>query len=90
MKEKKETVAAALRYNPGEDQAPKVVAVGKGDLAKAIERLAGEHHIPLYRDETLAHALKELGLGKEIPPELYEAVAKILAHVAILDKKMLK
>lgn len=90
MKGKKEAVAAALRYNPGEDQAPKVVAVGKGDLATAIERLAEEHNIPLYRDETLAHTLTELGLGTEIPPELYEAVAKILAHVAILDKKMLK
>ncbi|GAB6178867.1 EscU/YscU/HrcU family type III secretion system export apparatus switch protein [Desulfotomaculum defluvii] len=87
MKKKKERVAAALRYQHGEDQAPRVVAIGKGDMATAIERLAKDHNIPLYRDETLARTLTELGIGTEIPPELYEAVAKILAHVMTLDKK---
>ncbi|ABO48816.1 flagellar biosynthesis [Desulforamulus reducens MI-1] len=90
MNRKKERVAAALRYHHGKDHAPTVVAVGKGDLATAIERLATEHNIPLYRDETLAHTLTELGLGTEIPPELYEAVAKILIHVAVLDQKIIK
>lgn len=87
MKKKGEKVAAALRYRHGEDNAPTIVAAGKGDMARSIEKLAREHNIPLYQDETLAHTLTELGLGVEIPPELYEAVAKILAHVATLDKK---
>ncbi len=89
-KPKKERVAAALRYRSGEDHAPTVVAVGQGEMAKTIEKLAQDHNIPLYRDATLAHTLVELGLGVEIPPQLYEAVAKILVHVAALDKKVLK
>ncbi len=44
-----------------------------------------KHNLPLYRDQALAHTLTELGLGVEIPPELYEAAAKILLHVAALD-----
>ena len=89
-KAKKERVAAALRYRQGENDAPTVVAVGKGHMAKAIEKLAQDHNIPLYQDATLAHTLVELGLGVEIPPQLYEAVAKVLVHVATLDKKVIK
>ncbi|WP_073237369.1 EscU/YscU/HrcU family type III secretion system export apparatus switch protein [Desulforamulus putei] len=90
MKAKRERVAAALRYRHGQDNAPTVVAVGKGDMASAIEKLARENNIPLYRDETLAHTLVELGLGVEIPRELYEAVARVLVHVAALDHKLTK
>ncbi|WP_238473322.1 EscU/YscU/HrcU family type III secretion system export apparatus switch protein [Desulforamulus profundi] len=53
-------------------------------------KIARENDIPLYRDETLAHTLVELGLGVEIPRELYEAVAKVLVHVAALDKKLIR
>lgn len=88
MKAKKEKIAAALRYNSGQDQAPKVVAAGKGAMATSIEKIARENNIPLYKDETLAHTLTELGLGVEIPPQLYEAVARILVHVAKVDKKL--
>ncbi|AQS58004.1 EscU/YscU/HrcU family type III secretion system export apparatus switch protein [Desulforamulus ferrireducens] len=83
---KKEPLAAALRYRHGKDQAPTVVAVGQGTMAKTIEKLAKEHNIPLYQDANLAQTLVELGLGVEIPPQLYEAVAKILVHVAALDE----
>lgn len=90
MKTKRERVAAALRYRHGRDHAPTVVAVGKGELAHAMEKIAMQNDIPLYRDETLAHTLVELGLGVEIPRQLYEAVAKVLVHVAVLDKKLTK
>ncbi|MEW6063763.1 MAG: EscU/YscU/HrcU family type III secretion system export apparatus switch protein [Bacillota bacterium] len=90
MKTKRERVAAALRYRQDRDNAPTVVAVGKGDMANAMEKIARENDIPLYRDETLAHTLVELGLGVEIPRELYEAVAKVLVHVAALDKKLIR
>ncbi|GAB6158676.1 EscU/YscU/HrcU family type III secretion system export apparatus switch protein [Desulfotomaculum varum] len=86
--QKKERVAAALRYRHGQDNAPRVVAAGRGELADAIEKLARQHSIPLYRDENLARTLVELGLGVEIPRELYEAVARVLAHVAALDNKL--
>lgn len=87
MKFKKEKVAAALRYRPVKDSAPTIIAAGKGEMAVAIEKLAQEHNIPLYKDQNLARSLTELGLGVEIPPQLYEAVAIILAHVARLDNE---
>jgi len=88
-KEKNHTrVAAALKYNLGEDSAPKVVAAGRGAVAKKIVEIANKENIPIHRDKVLAQALTELGIGVEIPPELYQAVAKILIQVARLDKKM--
>ncbi|MDO7789190.1 EscU/YscU/HrcU family type III secretion system export apparatus switch protein [Desulforamulus aquiferis] len=87
MTTRKPRVAAALRYRSQQDNAPIVVAAGKGDLAEAIEKLAKENNIPLYKDQHLAKTLTELGLGVEIPQELYQAVALILAHVANLDTK---
>ena len=45
---------------------------------------------PLYQDSTLAQTLAELGMGAEIPPELHEALVRILVHVAVLDKKITK
>ncbi|AEF93154.1 type III secretion exporter [Desulfotomaculum nigrificans CO-1-SRB] len=87
MAEDRVKLAAALRYRHGEDAAPVVVAAGKGELATAIEKIAREHNIPVYQDQHLARTLTELGLGVEIPPELYEVVAKILVHVAALDGK---
>lgn len=90
IRRKKEPVAAALRYRHGQDKAPTVVAVGKGAMAQNIEKLARDHNVPLYQDASLARTLVELGLGVEIPPQLYEAVAKILVHVAALDHKEIK
>lgn len=81
-------VAAALRYNHGKDQVPVVVAVGKGDLAAKIKEIAEKEKIPIYRDTVLAQALVRLGADAEIPPELYNAVAHILVHVARLDRKI--
>ncbi|MEG6616934.1 EscU/YscU/HrcU family type III secretion system export apparatus switch protein [Peptococcaceae bacterium 1198_IL3148] len=81
-------VAAALRYNVGEDNAPKIVAAGRGAMAKKIVDIANQKDIPIHRDKVLAQTLTELGVGVEIPPELYQAVAKILIQVARLDKKL--
>lgn len=88
--QKKTDVAVALRYTPSEDNAPVVVAGGKGYIAGYIKELAEEHDIPLYKDEELARSLIRLGLGSEIPESLYQAVAQILIHVAQIDKKMVK
>ncbi|MTI83975.1 MAG: flagellar biosynthesis [Firmicutes bacterium] len=81
-------VAAALSYSPDENQAPVVVAGGKGYTAKYIKELAQEHNIPVYKDENLAHTLLQLGVGTEIPESLYEVVAEILVFVAEIDKKV--
>ncbi len=73
--------AVALRYKLSEDNAPKVVAKGRGFLADKIERLAEEYDIHIERDSELAESLYKLNLNQEIPEELYEAIAKILAYI---------
>ncbi len=80
--------AIALRYDPGNgDLAPRVLATGKGASAEQILRLAQEHGIPLRRDPALASALSTLDLGTSVPPELFRAVAEVLAFVYKLNGK---
>lgn len=78
--------AAALRYLPGNNRAPKLVATGRGEIAEKIIETALENEVPVYEDARLAHTLNKLQLGDEIPPELYEVVAEILVFVSNLDK----
>ncbi|MBS2939988.1 EscU/YscU/HrcU family type III secretion system export apparatus switch protein [Nocardioides sp. J2M5] len=74
-------VAVALRYD-AERGAPKVVARGAGVVAQKIREQAAEHGVPLVRDIPLARALhRSTVVGQEIPPELYAAVAQVLAFV---------
>ena len=74
-------VAIALRYD-AERGAPKVVARGAGVVALKIREQAAEHGVPLVRDIPLARALhRATVVGQEIPPELYAAVAQVLAFV---------
>lgn len=76
--------AAALRYGPG-DAAPRVVAAGRGEVAQRILALAQEHGVPVYSDPALASSLTAVELGAEIPPELYRAVAEVLAFLYRMD-----
>jgi len=73
--------AAALRYNEFSDSAPKVVAKGKGYIAEKIIEMAKKHNIPIVEDPLLVDSLIKLDLYEEIPPHLYEAVAKLIAYV---------
>lgn len=77
--------AIALEYNPDED-APKVIASGKGALAERIIEKAKESKVPVHRDDALAETLSRLEIGDMIPPELYEVVAEILVFVDAMDK----
>jgi len=72
--------AAALKYERGKG-APRVVAKGEGKLAERIVELAKEAGVPVLEDEGLVEFLMEVEVGEEIPPELYRAVARILAYV---------
>lgn len=90
MEDLRKKFATALRYEPGKDNAPVVVAAGQGLKAKQIRETAEKAGVPVYQDQTLAKTLYDLGIGVEIPPNLYEAIAKILVFVAGLDKKTLK
>ncbi|MCM1569878.1 MAG: EscU/YscU/HrcU family type III secretion system export apparatus switch protein [Roseburia sp.] len=82
---KKVKQAIALEYNPEED-APKVVASGRGVVAEKIIEKAKEHDVPIHRDDKLADTLSRLEIGEMIPPELYEVVAEILIFVDSMDK----
>jgi flagellar biosynthesis protein len=77
--------AVALEYNPEED-APKVIASGRGALAERIIERAQESDVPIHRDDKLADTLSRLQIGEMIPPELYEVVAEILVFVDSMDK----
>jgi flagellar biosynthesis protein len=73
--------AAALRYRQDKDNAPRVVASGKGELARRIIQEAEQHQVPVYEDPDLVKLLTMLPLGSEIPPDLYAAVAEVLAFI---------
>ncbi len=77
--------AIALEYNPEED-APKIIASGRGKLAERIIERAQENDVPILRDDKLADTLSRLEIGDMIPPELYEVVAEILVFVDSMDK----
>jgi len=77
--------AVALEYNPAED-APRVIASGRGALAERIIEKAQESNVPVHRDDKLADTLSRLEIGDLIPPELYEVVAEILVFVDAMDK----
>lgn len=83
--EKKVKQAIALEYDP-DDEAPIVIATGKGALAERIIEKAMESDVPVHRDDKLAETLSRLDIGEAIPPELYEVVAEILVFVDSMDK----
>ncbi len=79
--------AVALRYKPDQDNAPVVLAKGMDELALRIVKVAEEHQIATVENVPLAHALYEsTDLDREIPPELYGAVAEVLVYVLKLDQ----
>jgi len=77
--------AVAVAYEPG-DNAPKILATGKGAVAEKIIEKAKENNVPLYKDNKLADTLSKLKIGDAIPPELYEVVAEILVFVDDMDR----
>ncbi|WLR52324.1 FlhB-like flagellar biosynthesis protein [Bacillus tianshenii] len=89
MKEQyeKRKQAVALSYNEDKDQAPKMVAKGKGDTAENIIQLANKHNIPIQEDPSMVEILGKLDINESIPEELYQAVAEIFAFVYRLDQR---
>lgn len=81
----KPKTAVALSYEPNEE-APKVIASGRGYLADKIIEKAKEADIPLHQNAQLAETLSKLEIGDMIPPELYDVVAEILIFVDKMDK----
>ncbi|KNY06899.1 EscU/YscU/HrcU family type III secretion system export apparatus switch protein [Microbacterium sp. GCS4] len=80
-------VAVALRYEPG-TSAPRVVAKGAGVVAQKIREKAEEAGVPMVRDVPLARALHAAcDIGREIPEELFTAVAQVLAFIEHLKRR---
>ena len=76
--------AVVLRYQPEEpfrDIAPRLVAKGEGLLADRILELAKQHGIPVEQNPDLVAALQPLNVDSLIPPELFQAVAVMLASM---------
>lgn len=86
-KQKKQAVA--LQYNE-ENVAPRVIAKGKGYVAENILNAAKKNSVPIYQNKTLTSMLMAVDIDREIPPELYTAVAEILAYVYRMDQKTKK
>ncbi len=80
--------AAVLKYKHQIDRAPRLVAKGKGMVADRILELARKHRIPIQSDPALVEVLSQLDIDQEIPPDLYRAVAHVLAYVYRVTKKM--
>jgi len=79
--------AVALKYDHQKNKAPKVIAKGRGDIAQKIIEVAKAHNVPLYEDKNLIQILEALELETEIPPDLYRAVAEVLAFIYRLNGK---
>lgn len=79
--------AVALKYDASVGEAPKVVAKGQDLVAKNIRRIAQEAVVPIVENKPLAQSLyKNIEVGQFISPDLYEAVAEVLAYVYTLKK----
>jgi flagellar biosynthesis protein len=87
MTKEKMKKATALRYDPGRDPAPKVVAKGRGKAAERIMEIARQHQIPLVENPNLAQMLDALDIDVEIPQALYQAVAEVLVFIYRLNQK---
>ena len=78
--------AVALKYDMQQDKAPRVVAKGKGHTAEHILEAAQKASVPVYQNKTLVNMLMALDIDREIPPELYKAIAEVMAYVYKMDK----
>ncbi|MFD3155810.1 EscU/YscU/HrcU family type III secretion system export apparatus switch protein [Haloimpatiens sp. FM7330] len=79
--------AAALKYEMGYD-VPVVTAAGMGEIADRILEKANESNVPVVYNEELANLLTNVNVGDDIPYELYDTVAKVIAYVMDIDSSI--
>jgi len=83
-------LAVAIKYDGTEMDAPAILAKGAGPIAENIRKIARENDVPLVEDKQLARNLySSVDIGGEVPGELYQAVAEVLAYVYKLKGKKL-
>jgi len=86
-KQQRRKIAAAIRYDAATADAPRLTAKGRGAVAEKIIEIARRHDIPVREDRALVEILSRLDIDRQIPPELYRAVAEILAFVYSANEK---
>lgn len=79
--------AIAIVYNENDSTAPKVIAGGKGHIAERIIATAREAGIHIQEDANLVELLAQVEIGTEIPTELYQTVAEVLAFVYQMNER---
>ena len=86
-KQKQITKAVAILYDEKESKTPKVVASGKGTVAEKIIETAREAGVHIQEDRDLVELLSKVPVGDDIPVELYQTVAEVLAFVYKINEK---
>ena len=79
--------AVALEYDASSSSAPKVTAKGEGFTAENIIKIAKLHDIPIKKDEDLVELLSKLDIDREVPAEMYKAIAEVFSFVYKMTKK---
>lgn len=80
-REKSSPQAVALQHEQRADSVPRIVAAGKGDLAQQIIAAAKAAGVDIVEDPDLLEVLGRIPVGEEIPAELFQAVAELLAFI---------
>jgi len=76
-----EKKAVAIKYTIRKDSVPEVIAKGKGFIAEKIIEIAKENNIEIIENTELVETLININIGEEIPYEVYQVVAEILAFI---------
>lgn len=83
-------LAIAIEYKPDEFEAPRLIAKGRELVAENIKKIAEENHITIVENKPLARTLYySVEVGHFVPPELYQALAEVLAYVYRINNKVL-
>lgn len=87
MEKRTSSKAVALLYDEERGAAPQVIASGQGKIAEKIIETAKEAGVHVQEDPDLIELLVKVPIGDEIPVELYQTVAEVLAFVYQVNKK---
>lgn len=82
--------AAALLWDRDKDDAPRLIAAGKGYLADKILALAEDAGIPVVEESPMVEVLLGLQPGNEIPPELFQLAAEVYVFLMELENSLYK
>ena len=88
MSDKKSDIDTAVALSYDQISAPKITASGTDQVAQEMVRIAEQHGVHLHNDPVLSRMLATLDIGTEIPRELYELIAEIIAFAYYLQDKV--